>query len=276
MEWWENINVWYRSGAIVVAGFFVHIIIKLFILRGLEKIAAATSNDLDDRLVYFIKKFYLVVLSFVLLIAILNNHGVQITPFLASAGIVGITIGLAAKETLENILSGVFLIADRPIRVGDRIKIERPGKHWGGWGDVAEIGLRRTQIKNTDGVIVDYPNSILANSVITNFSYLDKPVRVRIRFQVNYSADIDQVFQITKDAISATPGVIPDTADLVVRELWSDEGGHQLAGVLIEGRYTITDVRTRTQTRSAVLRNVLIYMRKANIPFATQHLHISK
>lgn len=275
MEWWNNIDVFYRSGAIVVAGFFVHLLIKLFILRGLEKVAAATSNDLDDRLVYFIKKFYFIVLAFVIFILLLNNHGVEITPFLASAGIVGIAIGLAAKETLENILSGVFLIADRPIRVGDRIKIERPGKHWGGWGDVVEIGLRRTQIKNTDGVIVDYPNSILANSIITNFSYLDAPVRVRIRFQVDYDADIDQVFQITKDAINATPGVIPDTADTVIRGLWSDDGGHQLAGVLVEGRYTIPDVRTRTRIRSTVLRNLVARMRQNNIPFATQHLNIN-
>ena len=47
-----------------------------------------------------------------------------------------------------------------------RIKIERIGNHWGSWGDVIDIGMRRTQIRNTDGVIVNYPNSILANSVI--------------------------------------------------------------------------------------------------------------
>lgn len=276
MEWWENLNVWYRSGVILVAGIFVHILIRVFLIRGLEKVAAATSNDLDDRLVYFIKRFYVLILLFVLFIMVLKNHGVEITPFLASAGIAGIAIGLAAKETLADILSGVFLIADRPIRIGDRIKIERPGKHWGGWGDVVEIGLRRTQIKNTDGVIVDYPNSILANSVITNFSYLDKPVRVRIRFQVSYDADLDQVAQVTKNAIHSTAGVIPDSADIVVRGLWSDEGGYQHAGILIEGRYFIPDVRLRTRIRSAVLSNLVSHLRQAKIPLAIQQLNLSK
>ena len=103
----------------------------------------------------------------------LRLHGIAITPFLASAGIAGIAIGMAAKETLADILAGVFLIADRPVRVGDRIKIDSIGKHWGSWGDVVDMGLRRTQIRNTDGVIVNYPNNLLANSVITNFSHED-------------------------------------------------------------------------------------------------------
>lgn len=274
MEWWDSINVWYRSGAIVVAGFLVHIFIKIFILRSLEKLSAATSNDLDDRLVYFIKRFYGLVLVFAVFLLILQTHGIAITPFLASAGIAGIAIGLAAKETLSDILSGIFLIADRPIRIGDRIKIESPGKHWGGWGDVTEIGLRRTQIRNSDGIILDYPNSALANSVITNFSYLDKPVRVRIRFQVNYDADLDEVERITRKAINGTEKVLPNTADFVVRGVWDDEGGHQLSGILLEGRYQIENIRDRTRIRSTVLQNLVRALREANIELATQHISL--
>lgn len=274
-ESWESINVWYRSGAIVVAGIFAHLFFKLFVLKGLERISDATTNDLDDRLVYFIKRFHVIVLTFALFLLLLQNHGIAITPFLASAGIAGIAIGLAAKETLSDILSGIFLIADRPIRIGDRIKIERPGKHWGGWGDVTEIGLRRTQIRNSDGIILDYPNSVLANSVITNFSYLDQPVRVRVRFQVNYNADLDQVERVAKEAINTTPTVMPNTADIVVRGVWDDDRGHQLSGVLVEGRYFIEDVRNRTRVRSQVLRNLIQHLNAAKIPFATQRMRIT-
>ncbi len=275
LESWENIDTWKRSGAIVVAGIFAHLIFKLFVLRALEKISDATTNDLDDRLVYFIKRFHVIALTFAIFLLLLQNHGIAITPFLASAGIAGIAIGLAAKETLSDILSGIFLIADRPIRIGDRIKIERPGKHWGGWGDVTEIGLRRTQIRNSDGIILDYPNSVLANSVITNFSYLDKPVRVRVRFQVNYNADLDQVERVAKKAINATPTVMADTADIVVRGVWDDDRGHQLSGVLVEGRYFIEDVRDRTRVRSQVLRNLIQHLNTAKIPFATQRMRIT-
>ena len=137
--------------------------------RGMKKLAASTENDVDDRLVHFLQRFYILVLLFVVFLAILKTHNIEITPFLASAGIAGIAIGMAAKETLADIFAGVFLIADRPVRVGDRVKIDSIGKHWGSWGDIVDLGLRRTRIKNTDGVIVNYPNSLLANSVITNF-----------------------------------------------------------------------------------------------------------
>ena len=274
-ESWESINIWYRSGAIIVAGIFVQLFFKLFVLRCLERLSDATTNDLDDRLVYFIKRFHILVLTFAVFLLLLQNHGIAITPFLASAGIAGIAIGLAAKETLSDILSGIFLIADRPIRIGDRIKIERPGKHWGGWGDVTEIGLRRTQIRNSDGIILDYPNSVLANSVITNFSYLDKPIRVRIRFQVNYNADLDQVERVAKEAINATATVMPNTADIVVRGIWDDDRGHQLSGVLVEGRYFIENIRERTRVRSQVLRSLIQHLNAAKIPFATQHMRIT-
>jgi len=273
-EWWNNINVWWRSGGIVGLGILAHLFIRVYILRTLERFSAATDNDLDDRLVHFFKKFYLLILCFVIFLMILRNHGIEITPLLASAGIVGIAIGLAAKETLADILAGIFLIADRPIRIGDRVKLERIGRHWGGWGDVVEIGLRRTQILNTDGVIVNYPNNLLANSIITNFSIKEAPVRLRVRFQVNYDADLKQVIQLTKDAIHSVDEVLEDTADVVIRSLWDDDGGHNLSGVLVEGRYLLDDVRQRTQVRSMVLRSIVSTFRDNNIAFAAPSLSL--
>ena len=282
MEWLSDTythiieNVWWRDVLIVLAGFAIHLVVRLFILSGLEKFANATDNDLDDRLVHFFKRFYVLLLIFVMFLMVLRNHAIEITPFLASAGIAGIAIGLAAKETLADIFAGVFLIADRPIRIGDRIKIDRIGKHWGSWGDVEEIGLRRTQIQNTDGVVVSYPNNLLANSVITNFTILDEPVRARIRFQVDYDANIDKVIEVTKKAIEEIEGVIPGTADVLLRELWHDEGGHQPSGVLMEGRYKLIEIKKRTPVRSEILRNVLSHFHKEGIRFASPEIRLNR
>ena len=236
-EWWNSLDPWSQSGLAVAGAVLIHLVMKLVVLRGLDRLAASTDNDLDDRLVHFLKRFYLLVLLFLLFMVVLRIHGIRITPFLASAGIAGIAIGLAAKETLSDVLSGIFLITDRPVRIGDRVKIESPGRHWGGWGDVVDVGLRRTQVRNTDGVIVNYPNAVLANSVITNFSYEDEPVRVRVRFQVNFNADLDHACEVAKRAIEGTEQVLPDTTDIVVRSIWDDTHGHMLSGVLLEGRY---------------------------------------
>ena len=160
-EFFNALGAWPKTGLLLVATFIVHLIISRIVLRGMKQMAARTDNDLDDRLVHFLQRFYVIVLIFVAFLISLRIHGIQITPFLASAGIAGIAIGMAAKETLADILAGVFLIADRPIRVGDRVKIDSIGRHWGAWGDIVDLGLRRTRIRNTDGVIVNYPNNLL-------------------------------------------------------------------------------------------------------------------
>jgi small-conductance mechanosensitive channel len=278
LDWLTDLELsrWEQTWVAVGAAVLVHLVVKLFVLRGLKKIADHTENDLDDRLVAFLSRFYLVVLLFVLFIVILKIHGIAVTPLLASAGIAGIAIGMAAKETLADILSGVFLIADRPVRIGDRVKIESIGKHWGGWGDVVDLGLRRTQIRNTDGVIVNYPNSLLANSIITNFSFEDEPVRVRVRFQVNYSADLEQASEVARRAIEAVEQVLPGTAEIVVRSLWDDERGHTLAGILLEGRYRIADVRHRTKIRSLVLKSIAQAFQRESIPLASPRIRVEQ
>lgn len=267
-EIWGQFNNLYKSISVLIIAFVCYAIFRSFIIKRLQSLAASTANDLDDRFVYFIKQFIGIFALFSIATLLLKVNGIQISPILAGAGIVGVSLGFAAKETIADILAGIFLIADQPIRIGDRVKIEKIGSHWGGWGDVVDIGLRRTRIKNTDGVYINYPNAVLANSVITNFSYQKSPVRVRIRFQVDYDASLNQTKKITTNAIASCHGVLPDTAQTIIRSL-DDSQGNILAGILVEGRYRIEDVRKRTRIRSEVLQRVIEELRAHNIPVAT-------
>ena len=90
---------------------------------------------------------------------------IDMTAWLASAGIAGIAIGFAAKDTLSNLFSGVFIIADAPYKVGDYIELDK-----GGRGKVVNIGLRSTRILTRDDIEVTIPNSIIGNSTIINQS----------------------------------------------------------------------------------------------------------
>ncbi len=276
VDLWNKAGQLGQSAVVVVLVLAVYLFIRTVVLRRMERLAAMTSNDLDDRLVHFIKQFLWLIALFVAALLILRINHIEITPLLAGAGIAGIALGLAAKELLADVLSGVFLITDRPIRVGDRVKIESIGRHWGGWGDVVDIGLRRTRIRNTDGVMVNYPNSLLSNSVITNFSFEEKPVRVRIRFQVGYDADIDLTRKVAVEAIYSVAAVIPDSASIVVRAIWDDTQGHLMAGVLVEGRYRIEEVRQRTVVRSEVLEKLLGALQRNGIPMAAQPVQITQ
>jgi len=275
IELWNAAGPLGQTAIAVAAALAVYVFARSVVLRKMEQLAANTSNDLDDRLVHFIRQFLWLIALFLTVLVVLRINHIEITPLLAGAGIAGIAVGLAAKELLADILSGVFLITDRPLRVGDRVKIEHIGRHWGGWGDVVDIGLRRTRIRNTDGVVVNYPNSVLCNSVITNFSFEEKPVRVRIRFQVGYDADMGLTRKVALEAINSVPDVIPETATIVVRSLWDDSRGHLMAGVLVEGRYRIEDVRQRTAIRSEVLERLLEGLQKNGVPLAAQPVQIS-
>ena len=274
LEYINSLEPWPKTGHLLVATFIVHLIISRIVLHGMRKVAARTDNDLDDRLVHFLQRFYVIVLIFIAFLISLRIHGIQITPFLASAGIAGIAIGMAAKETLADILAGVFLIADRPIRVGDRVKIDSIGRHWGAWGDVVDLGLRRTRIRNTDGVIVNYPNNLLANSIITNFSYEEDPIRVRVRFRVNYNVDLDKACEVARKAIQESPKVLPDTAEVIVRSLWDESGGHTMSGILLEGRYRISEVRDRSKIRSVVLANIAKACQAEGVALASPRVRV--
>ena len=267
-NFWSSAAPIEQSGLAVIATIIGFYLIRYVVILRLERLTANTENDFDDRLIQFLKQFLWLAAFVVGLIWVLKINSIQIGPVLAGAGIAGIAIGLAAKETLADVLAGIFVIADRPIRIGDRIVIDKIGKHWGGWGDVVDIGLRRTMIRNTDGVIVNYPNSVLANSTIKNFSFDPQPVRARIRFQTDYSADIELVKQTTINAINKVDGVINDTVTVVIRSMWDDDQGHLLAGVLFEARYKLEDVKTRTPIRSNVLANIIQDFQTANIPMA--------
>jgi small-conductance mechanosensitive channel len=269
---WGSLSGLEQSIATVVMMLVGYWFTRYIVLRRFEKLAEKTDNDLDDRLVHFLKQFLWVIALFMTIVFVLKINNIAVSPLLAGAGIFGVALGFAAKETIADILSGIFLITDRPVRVGDRVKIDSIGRHWGGWGDIVDIGIRRTQVRNTDGVIVNYPNSVFSNSVIRNFSFEDTSVRVRLRFQVAYDADLALVREVTLNVVNSVPEIIPETAQLVTRSLWDDNRGHLLSGVLLEVRYRIPDVRARTTIRSVVLEKLLIALRENNIPLAMQQI----
>ncbi|MBM9603703.1 mechanosensitive ion channel family protein [Desulfopila inferna] len=117
---------------------------------------------------------------------------IDMTAWLASAGIAGIAIGFAAKDTLSNLFSGVFILADAPYKVGDYIVLDR-----GDRGKVMNIGLRSTRILTRDDVEITIPNSIIGNSTIINQSGgRHTKLRLRLKIGVAYGSDIDLVRSI--------------------------------------------------------------------------------
>jgi MscS family membrane protein len=117
---------------------------------------------------------------------------VNLTSWLASAGVAGLALGFAAKDTLANFVSGVFILADAPYRVGEYIIIDGTTR-----GMVTEIGMRSTRLLTRDNVEVTVPNGIIGNAKIVNESSGPSPrMRVRVNVGVAYGSDIDQVREL--------------------------------------------------------------------------------
>ncbi len=96
---------------------------------------------------------------------LLSVWNVSLTSWLASAGVVGIAVGFAAKDTLANFISGIFILADAPYKVGQYIIIDGDTR-----GVVTEIGMRSTRLLTRDNVEVTVPNAVIGNAKIVNES----------------------------------------------------------------------------------------------------------
>ena len=91
--------------------------------------------------------------------------GINATAWLASAGVIGIAVGFAAKDTLSNLLSGVAIVADTPYKIGDYVVLDS-----GERGKVTNLGMRSTRLLTRDDVEITVPNAVIANATIINES----------------------------------------------------------------------------------------------------------
>jgi len=128
---------------------------------------------------------------------------IKVTAWLASAGIIGLALGLAAKDTLSNVFAGVSIVADAPYKTGDFIILDS-----GERGVVTQIGLRSTRLLTRDDVEITIPNGILGNSKIINEAGgPSQKHRIRIAVGVAYGSDLDHV-------IATLEGVAADNTEV--------------------------------------------------------------
>jgi len=124
-------------------------------------------------------------------LVVMSFWGINLTPLLASAGLAGVIVALAAKDTLSNFFGSVSVFLDRPFRRGDYIVLNS-----GERGRVVDIGLRSTRIQTRDDVLIAIPNSVIVNTKIVNESAPDPRIRVRTKVSVAYSSDVDKVREL--------------------------------------------------------------------------------
>ncbi len=125
---------------------------------------------------------------------VLSAIGISVTPILASLGIGSLAVALALQPTLENFFSGIQLVIDKPVRIGDYIELDS-----GEQGFVEKIGWRSTWIRMLPNNVVIIPNSKLSNSKLINYFYPEPELSVPVDVGVHYDSDLDKVEEICLD-----------------------------------------------------------------------------
>ncbi len=137
------------------------------------------------------------------IVAILMIWNVSLTPIFASAGIAGIAIAMAAKDSLANFFGGISIFMDKSYKVGDYIILDS-----GERGAVVDIGIRSTRIKTRDDVLITIPNSIMANAKIINESAPVPRFRIRVPVGVAYGSDLEEVSRLLVEIALNDPDVV--------------------------------------------------------------------
>ena len=193
---------------------------------------------------------------------------VDVTGWLASAGIIGVAVGFASQDTLSNLIAGVFILADAPYKLGDFLVLET-----GERGEVVDIGIRTTRLMTRDDVEIIVPNKVMANALIINQSGgPHEAFRVRIAVGVAYGSDIDRVHDTLMAIATDADGVEADPAPRVRFRAFGDSS--------LDHDLLVWVARPSLRGQVSHRLHTAIYKRfnelKIEIPFPQRDVHLIK
>jgi small-conductance mechanosensitive channel len=253
------------------------ILLSLILLTWIVRLKIAASITVDyyvkknsrfgKDLLFLVHKLFLITLIFIGIFLFLQIWDVNFAPLLASAGIAGIAVAMAAKDTLANFFGGISLFLDQTYKVGDYIIVDDKDR-----GEVVSLGIRSTRILTRDDVLVTVPNNILANSRIINETAPYAKYRIKIPVGVAYGSDLDKVESILLGLVAEGPTILDEPKPRVRVRALAD------SAVNFELMVWVKDPRERGRTIHGFLKTIHTEFIKEGIeiPFPQIDLHLDK
>lgn len=198
------------GGALLV--FYIGHHLAKWIVRAVGR--AMTRAHVEATSLQFISRVIYIALVIVLLLAILQGFfGLAPTSFIAILGAAGLAIGLALKDSLSNVASGVMLVTLKPFRVGDVVQIG------GSNGTVEAVSIFQTRLRGADNQTIVLPNNLITTAPIVNLTP-DTRRRIELIIGIGYEDDIDTARKVVMDIMGADDRILQEpAADVVVYEL---------------------------------------------------------
>ena len=220
-NWWENfwnsiVNFFTSNGWNILKFFSILVIgiLVIFILMFIVK-KVLRARQVDPIAVRFVAGVLRFALLLVLVLILLASMGVEVTGFTTAVSAAILAVGMALKDSLSNLASGLILVGSHKYKTGDYIVVGSVE------GSITEISFLFTTLKTPDGKQVTMPNSTMVNSQVTNIGA--NPLRrVEITLPIPYEADVELVHKIVLDSMHSNGKVYMDPAPLCKLKTFGD------------------------------------------------------
>jgi len=203
--------------------FLVYTVITLIISFILIKLFSFLINkatkkfDIEITIKYLLKDLVKYLIYIVAFIIILTLAGIDVNGLFVSLGIVGITIGFAARDIISSFVSGIFILFDKTVKVGEIIEVQNIK------GEVKKLGFRTTTVVTPDNLIVTIPNGVLAKTPYINHNFFDEQ-RIDLDVIIPFNVDINKFKDIFIQEIFTLEWVLEDSPPRVIVKEMIDTG----------------------------------------------------
>ncbi|WP_372873715.1 mechanosensitive ion channel family protein [Pseudomonas sp.] len=167
----------------------------------------AHQESLDIRTREVAAKLFEVAIFFLISLLILQVMGINLTTLAVFGGAIGVGIGLGLQAIASNFISGIIILLDRSVSIGDYVELDD-----GRTGIVRELNMRSTTLETFDGKDIVVPNEKFIAEIFTNWTHKDKSQRYRVDFSVAYHSDIRKLVEIIKAVVASHPQVFSGDA----------------------------------------------------------------
>src|SRR6266487_2715305 len=246
--------------ALLVAVFWISSRTKRFLFNRF-----LVNSGLDRALQYAIAQIISNVVLVVGVLIVLENTGIHLGALAVFAGAVGVGVGFGLQNIASNFISGLVILAERPITIGDRVEVA------GIAGQVEHIRARSTVIRTNDNIMMIVPNTKFIDSPVTNWTYGDRRVRFRIPVGVAYGSDVAKVRDLLLAVAHEDPHTLKEPAPGVFLEQFA-ENSIDFKLVVWSSEMSARPSRYRSDLNFAIEKK----LREARIefPFPQRDLHI--
>ena len=216
---WGNVAKVVTSVIAILIFWIVYRLIRMFIKKAAaKKFEQKTVISLTKAVSYC---FYVLIIMYVL-----GLFGIKLTAIWGAAGIAGVAIGFAAQTTVSNFISGIFVVTEKTMKIGDFIEVD------GISGTVDTIGLLSVKIHTADNQLIRIPSSAIINTKLKNYSTYDFR-RYVFEVSVDYATDLEKAVEVLGSVPALCPTVITDNEPYAPKVLLTTPGASGIGMNLI-------------------------------------------